>query len=294
MDPDASKSLIERLSQSKIFEDYSKAFVETTGLPLSLQPVEAWQLAMRGSSQGEPVLRPHGQEQPQLRRLPRGAGPDPQSQNDPTTVRCFAGLCDTAVPVRLGNEVVGYLQTGQVFPHAPTRASSPAPASAGRMGPQGGPDPGRGGLFPHPGHRPQAVRGHGPAADHLRRAPVDRQQPAGGPAGQRRAADDRPGPGVHRRTPGRGPFPGRSGQGGELQHLLLLQDVQEGHRAFTSPNTSPASASRRPRTSSSTPTCASARSPTRSGSSRSPTSTASSAVWSGESPPNTGKSCPTP
>ena len=32
----------------------------------------------------------------------------------PTTVTCFAGFCDTAVPVRVGDRVVGFLQTGQV------------------------------------------------------------------------------------------------------------------------------------------------------------------------------------
>ena len=31
-----------------------------------------------------------------------------------TTVTCFAGLCDTAVPVHLGDRVIGFLQTGQV------------------------------------------------------------------------------------------------------------------------------------------------------------------------------------
>lgn len=123
MDPEASKSLVERLSQSKIFQDYSRAFVETTGLPLAIQPIEAWQLSMRGHAKESPfcVLMARSSRscaaclevQDQIRR---------QSVQEPATVRCFAGLCDTAVPVKLGTEVVGYLQTGQVFPHAPSRA----------------------------------------------------------------------------------------------------------------------------------------------------------------------------
>lgn len=123
MDPEASKSLVERLSQSKIFQDYSRAFVETTGLPLSIQPIEAWQLSMRGHAKESPfcVLMARSSRscaaclevQDQIRR---------QSVQEPSTVRCFAGLCDTAVPVKLGTEVVGYLQTGQVFPHTPSRA----------------------------------------------------------------------------------------------------------------------------------------------------------------------------
>lgn len=123
MDPEASKSLVERLTQSRIYQDYAKAFVETTGLPLSLQPTEAWQLAQRGHARESPFCGLMAKSsrscaaclevQDEIRR---------NGQSEPTTVRCFAGLCDTSVPIRLGSEVVGYLQTGQVFTHAPTRA----------------------------------------------------------------------------------------------------------------------------------------------------------------------------
>jgi AraC-like DNA-binding protein len=34
---------------------------------------------------------------------------------EPTTLECFAGLNDSLVPIRLGDHVVAYLQTGQVF-----------------------------------------------------------------------------------------------------------------------------------------------------------------------------------
>ncbi len=123
MDPEASKNLIERLSQSKIYEDYAKAFVETTGLPLSLQPVEAWQLALRTHPKESPfcaIMSKHSRTCAaclEVQDQARSQG----KQDGPTTIRCFAGLCDTVVPVRLGSEVFGYLQTGQVFPHTPTR-----------------------------------------------------------------------------------------------------------------------------------------------------------------------------
>jgi AraC-like DNA-binding protein/ligand-binding sensor protein len=123
MEPDASKNLVERLTQSRIFQDYTRAFVDTTGLPLSLQPIEAWQLAQRGHTRESPFCALMSKNsrscaacletQEQMRR---------ESQNGTVTLRCFAGLSDTAVPVRLGNQVVGFLQTGQVFQHAPTHA----------------------------------------------------------------------------------------------------------------------------------------------------------------------------
>lgn len=122
MDPESSKSLVERLSQSQIFQDYARAFVETTGLPLSIQPIEAWQLAQRGHARESPFCALMSKAsrscaacleiQDQVRR---------EGQEQAVTLRCFAGLSDTAVPVKLGAEVVGFLQTGQVFQHPPTR-----------------------------------------------------------------------------------------------------------------------------------------------------------------------------
>ena len=40
--------------------------------------------------------------------------------NGPTTCHCFAGLCATAVPVKMGASVIGYLKTGQVFSQTPS------------------------------------------------------------------------------------------------------------------------------------------------------------------------------
>ena len=37
----------------------------------------------------------------------------------PKTLRCFAGLSESVVPVRLGQKVIGYLQTGQVMLQPP-------------------------------------------------------------------------------------------------------------------------------------------------------------------------------
>jgi YesN/AraC family two-component response regulator len=42
---------------------------------------------------------------------------DPEESS---TVTCFAGLCDTSIPVSVGNNVVGFLQTGQVALREPT------------------------------------------------------------------------------------------------------------------------------------------------------------------------------
>jgi AraC-like DNA-binding protein len=44
------------------------------------------------------------------------------AREEAQTVNCPLGMCDTAVPVRLGNTVIGFLQTGQTFRRKPTEA----------------------------------------------------------------------------------------------------------------------------------------------------------------------------
>jgi AraC-like DNA-binding protein len=39
----------------------------------------------------------------------------------PKTLKCFAGLCDSAVPIRVGENVIAFLQTGQVLLHQPNK-----------------------------------------------------------------------------------------------------------------------------------------------------------------------------
>jgi hypothetical protein len=46
----ANKQLIDQLSRSEIYNDYERAFGETTGLPLTLRPVEDFQLAHHGQT----------------------------------------------------------------------------------------------------------------------------------------------------------------------------------------------------------------------------------------------------
>jgi hypothetical protein len=42
-----TSNLVETLAESKIYRDYERAFIEATGLPVSLSPVESWQMAHR-------------------------------------------------------------------------------------------------------------------------------------------------------------------------------------------------------------------------------------------------------
>ena len=52
--PGGDRGLIEALSNSKIFQDYERAFTEATGLPVALRPVESWQLPHHGKRNESP------------------------------------------------------------------------------------------------------------------------------------------------------------------------------------------------------------------------------------------------
>jgi len=118
-----NKSLVEALSRSKIYQDYEQAFNEATGLPLALRPVESWQLPFHGRRQENPFCG-------YMAHKNRSCASCLQVQQEladaatdaPQTVTCPAGLCDTAVPIKLGDKVIGLLQTGQIFLKKPTPA----------------------------------------------------------------------------------------------------------------------------------------------------------------------------
>jgi len=115
------RGLIEALSSSKVFQEYERAFTEATGMPVALRPVETWQLPHHGKRNEGPFCSLISEKSRACasclqvqERLSEMAIEEAQ------TVSCPNGLCDTAVPVRLGDRVIGYLQTGQVFRKKPT------------------------------------------------------------------------------------------------------------------------------------------------------------------------------
>jgi AraC-like DNA-binding protein len=44
------------------------------------------------------------------------------AQTEAQTLTCFSGMSDTAIPVRLGENLIGFFQTGQVFRRKPSEA----------------------------------------------------------------------------------------------------------------------------------------------------------------------------
>src|SRR5438128_29725 len=116
-------SLIDALAKSKVFQEYERAFSEATGLPVSLRSVESWQLPHHGKRNENPFCAMMAQKSRSCANcLQVQQKLSENATHEPFTTICEAGLSDTAVPVRLGEKLVGFLQTGQVFRKAPSAA----------------------------------------------------------------------------------------------------------------------------------------------------------------------------
>ena len=122
---DSNKQLIDMLRRSRLFRDYENVFTKATGLALTLRPLEFWQLAHRGKKHENPFCA-------MLAEHPKSLAVCLQAHQEmidhtgllPHTVTCPFGLTETAIPVKLGADVIGYLRIGQVLRHTPAKADT--------------------------------------------------------------------------------------------------------------------------------------------------------------------------
>jgi len=118
-----NRALLEALSNSKIYRDYERSFNDITGLPLSLQPVETWQLPHHSKRNENPFCALMSRKSRSCANcLQMRAELCQKASTTPRTVTCPVGLCDTAVPVRMSDRLIGFLQTGQLFQKKPSKA----------------------------------------------------------------------------------------------------------------------------------------------------------------------------
>jgi AraC-like DNA-binding protein/ligand-binding sensor protein len=117
-----NKQLVEKLTRSAIYRDYARAFSTATGLAVALRPVEHWGLGLHGTPNENPFCALMAQSNRVCaaclevqRKLTQKVG------DRSRTVTCFAGLSDSAVPIRIGDQLIGFLQTGQVLLRQPSK-----------------------------------------------------------------------------------------------------------------------------------------------------------------------------
>lgn len=119
--PCANAKVVSQLQRSPVFRDYHQAFETTTGLPLAFRAAGSFQTPLHGSR----LLNPFcalmaGANKSCAACLLQQQRIEQDASTGPKTLQCFAGLSESAVPVRVGDNVLGYLQTGQILLQAPS------------------------------------------------------------------------------------------------------------------------------------------------------------------------------
>ena len=111
------------LAETQIYRDYARAFTRATGLPLRLRSaIEAGDTLMR-SENASPLCSLMARTNVSCQAcLETQKKLEQEARLEPKTLKCFAGLCETAVPVRVGENLIAWLETGQILLDHPTRS----------------------------------------------------------------------------------------------------------------------------------------------------------------------------
>lgn len=124
MSSESGPPLWSALSESAMFRDYQTAFEKATGLPLSIEPPESSQ--PNGAMARPAVGNSFCALMARTNRVCEACYDvqkrlEAEAKLEPKTLKCFAGLCETAVPVRVGDRVIAFLQTGRVLVESPNQ-----------------------------------------------------------------------------------------------------------------------------------------------------------------------------
>lgn len=108
------------MAGSKLFQDFQRAFATANGISLELRNVDSspWAQAVEGYGDSHCVRLGLGRNKCSACRFfqQRLAG---MAQQSALSCECYAGLCETAVPVRTGNRVIALLWIAQIRLKAP-------------------------------------------------------------------------------------------------------------------------------------------------------------------------------
>ncbi len=119
----SGQSIFTALKDSKLFHEYQEAFQNATGLPLALHNAKAEHFQADPKRKNSPfceIIARRNQACAECYAMHKRL--EKETKLAPKTLRCFAGMCETAVPVRVGENLVAFLRTGQILLHRPTKA----------------------------------------------------------------------------------------------------------------------------------------------------------------------------
>src|SRR6188472_483926 len=110
------------LSRSQIYKDYERAFSEAVGLPLNIRAHDSWSPTHHGKTDHDSfasILARFNKALAACLKAQSDASQEPDSTT--RTVTWFAGLSESAVPVYIGDHILGFLETGEVMLKNPTK-----------------------------------------------------------------------------------------------------------------------------------------------------------------------------
>lgn len=116
-----SEDVITHLETSPLYREYAAAFEATTGMPLAIRRVGALHSPLHGSRKESPfcaVMASRNKSCAACLRLQQEV--EERASSGACTLECFAGLSESAVPIRVGDKILGHLLTGQVLQQAPS------------------------------------------------------------------------------------------------------------------------------------------------------------------------------
>ncbi len=118
----SDQEVLLHLSRSQIFKDYERAFSEAVGLPLNIRAHNSWSPSHHGKTDHDSfaaILARFNQARAACLRAQTDASEE--SASTTRTVTWFAGLSESAVPVYVGDHILGFLETGEVMLKNPTK-----------------------------------------------------------------------------------------------------------------------------------------------------------------------------
>ncbi len=111
------------MAASKMYRDYQEAFSKGTGLPIALHQPEMLGIIEYAKGTGNPFCALTAKTNhvcAECYALQQTL--EQEAKLEAKTLKCFAGLCESAIPVRVGGNLVAFLHTGQVFLQKPDKA----------------------------------------------------------------------------------------------------------------------------------------------------------------------------
>ncbi|MEO7099641.1 MAG: helix-turn-helix domain-containing protein [Luteolibacter sp.] len=120
---DSTNGIAAAIGRLSLYHRYVRSFICATGLPLRLLPADGSRTVQSSTYRRNKfceMLSPKNQTCAScmltLRKLTA------TGNVEPATWTCFAGLCESSVPIRSGEKTIAYLATGEVAIHKLTQA----------------------------------------------------------------------------------------------------------------------------------------------------------------------------